>query len=184
MSETAALNKNIKKIVYAAFFLALALVLPFLTGQIPEIGKVLNPMHIPVFLCGFVAGTPWGAAVGVIAPLLRMLLFGMPAMPTSLYMAFELAIYGAASGFLYRLLGKRIYSLYISLVAAMLLGRIGYGLLSFIVAGFEKTEFSFFTYLATNLTTALPGLVVQILLIPSVVILLEHFGLSPNARRL
>ena len=69
---------RLRRLVYSALFLALALLLPFLTGQIPQIGSALNPMHIPVLLCGFVCGWPWGLAVGLIAPLLRHLLFGMP----------------------------------------------------------------------------------------------------------
>ena len=178
------LHKNLKKIVYVAFFLALALILPFLTGQVPEIGKILNPMHIPVLLCGFIVGAPWGAAVGLIAPLLRMVLFGMPQMPTALSMAVELAVYGAASGLFYRLLGKKVSSLYVSLFIAMLFGRLALCLVAFFIAGFEGTDFSFLAYLVGNITTAVPGLVVQVLLVPSAVIILEHFGLSPNASKL
>ena len=76
-------------------YLAIALALPFITGQIPEIGAMLCPMHIPALLCGFLCGWPWGAAVGFIAPLLRGALFGMPVLfPTGTAMAFELAVYG------------------------------------------------------------------------------------------
>ena len=71
------MNKYIKKLIYSAMCLALCLVLPFLTGQIPEIGKALSPMHIPVFLCGFLCGWPWAPAVGALAPILRSLLFGL-----------------------------------------------------------------------------------------------------------
>ena len=92
---------QVRKLTYAALFLAIALVLPFLTGQIPEIGRALSPMHIPVLLCGFTCGWPWGLAVGFIAPLLRGLLFGMPVLfPSGVAMAFELAVYGAVSGYL------------------------------------------------------------------------------------
>ncbi len=180
MSQTS-LNKNLKRTIYSAVFLALALVLPFLTGQVPEIGKILNPMHFPVFLCGFVAGAPWGAAVGFVAPLLRMLLFTMPQMPTALAMAVELAVYGAASGLLYRFLGKKVSSLYVALFIAMVLGRLAYCLVSFLIAGVEGTEFIFLSFLIANLTTAVPGLVLQLLLVPSSVLVLEHFDLSPNA---
>lgn len=118
---------QIRKLTYAALFLALAMVLPFLTGQIPQIGKSLCPMHIPALLCGFLCGWPWGLAVGLIAPLLRSVTFGMPAMfPDAVVMAFELAAYGAVAGILYRLLPKRlgIGRIYIALAAAMLAGRI------------------------------------------------------------
>ena len=90
-----------RKLTYAALFLALAMVLPFITGQIPEIGKMLSPMHIPVLLCGFLCGWPWGLAVGFVAPLLRSVVFGMPAMfPGAVAMAFELAVYGTLSAIL------------------------------------------------------------------------------------
>ena len=72
---------QIRKLTYSALYLAIALVLPFLTGQIPEIGSMLCPMHIPALLCGFVCGWPWGLAVGFVSPLLRSLLFGMPTAP-------------------------------------------------------------------------------------------------------
>ena len=85
------MNKNIQKLTYSALYLAIALVLPFLTGQIPQIGSMLCPMHIPALLCGFVCGWGWGLAVGFIAPLLRSVLFGMPDIfPTAVSMAFEL----------------------------------------------------------------------------------------------
>ena len=102
------MNRNLKKLVYAAVCLALCMVLPLLTGQIPQIGKQLSPMHIPVFLCGFLCGWPWGLAVGAIAPVLRSFLFGMPALyPDAVSMAFELATYGAVSGALYRALPRK-----------------------------------------------------------------------------
>ena len=88
-------NQNTKKLAYAALFLALCLVLPMLTGQIPRIGSMLLPMHIPVLLCGLVCGWQYGAAVGFVAPLLRSVLFGMPPMyPVAIAMAFELLTYG------------------------------------------------------------------------------------------
>ena len=102
------MNKTAKKLVYSALCLALCMVLPFLTGQIPEIGSALSPMHIPVLLCGFICGGPWGMVVGLTAPLLRFALFGMPPLfPTGLAMAFELAAYGLFSGLLYKWLPKR-----------------------------------------------------------------------------
>ena len=87
---------KILKMVLAALFLALAYVLPFLTGQIPEIGSMLCPMHIPVLLCGFICGWQWGGVVGFVAPLFRSLTLGAPLFfPKAVCMAFELAAYGA-----------------------------------------------------------------------------------------
>lgn len=117
------MNTNrILKLVLSAICLALCMVLPFLTGQIPEIGSMLSPMHIPVLLCGFLAGPLRAAAIGLIAPVLRFALFGMPPIfPTGAAMCFELAVYGAASGLLYARLPKRTLSIYAALISAMLL---------------------------------------------------------------
>ena len=94
---------RIKRLVLSALMLALAYVLPFFTGNIPQIGSMLLPMHLPVLLCGFLCGGPWGALVGFIAPLMRSVLTGgfPPMFPTALAMAFELAAYGGIAGFLY-----------------------------------------------------------------------------------
>ena len=101
-------RNNLMKTVFSAVFLALAFVMPFLTGQIPEIGSMLCPMHIPVLLCGFICGWPWGIAVGLLAPLMRPLTLGMPPLfPTALCMAFELAAYGAVAGLMHKYLPRK-----------------------------------------------------------------------------
>ena len=100
-------RKNIRKIALSAMFLALSFVLPFFTGQIPEIGSMLCPMHIPIIICGYLCGAPWGLVIGFIAPLFRSLIMSMPPLfPTALSMAFELAAYGFMSGFLFKKLPK------------------------------------------------------------------------------
>ena len=93
-------RKTLLKMVLSALFLALCLVLPFLTMQVPQIGNMLCPMHLPVLLCGFICGSPWGMAVGFVAPLLRSVWLGMPPIYTAIGMAFEMAAYGAAAGLL------------------------------------------------------------------------------------
>ena len=91
-----------KKLVVSALMLSMALVLPFFTGQIPEIGNMLLPMHLPVLLAGFIVGGPSAMMVGAIAPILRSIIWGMPPMfPKAIGMAFELAAYGFVSGIIY-----------------------------------------------------------------------------------
>ena len=166
--------KKTKLIVLSALFLAMALVLPFLTGQIPEIGSMLCPMHIPVLLCGFFCGWPWGLAVGLITPVLRSLLFGMPPMfPTAICMSFELATYGAVSGALYQKLPRKKGSIYAALLAAMVAGRLVWGAARFLCTGLDASAFGFAAFWAGAVTTALPGIVVQIILIPILVMVLE-----------
>ena len=172
---------QIRRLTYAALFLALAMVLPFVTGQIPEIGSMLCPMHIPALLCGFLCGWPWGLAVGFVAPLLRSVLFGMPAMfPGAVAMAFELAVYGAASGLLYRLLPRKKWSLYTTLIISMIAGRIVWGIVRLILAGLSNNSFTWPLFLAGAFTNAVPGIILQMALIPLLVIVMERAGLSLN----
>ena len=104
---------SLRRLVYSAVCLALCLLLPFLTGQIPQVGKALSPMHIPVLLGGFLCGPWWAALVGLIAPVLRSLLFSSPALfPMATAMSFELAAYGLGAGLLYRLLPHRVAGVY------------------------------------------------------------------------
>ena len=169
-------NRNkILKLVFAAMFLALSYVLPFLTGQIPEIGSMLCPMHIPVLLCGFICGGPWGLIVGFIAPVLRSLIFGMPTLfPKAVCMAFELAAYGAVAGIMHKILPKKKVSIYGSLLIAMIIGRIVWGCAMYICMGINGGAFTFSAFIAGAFTNAVPGIIVQIVLIPVLVMVLEN----------
>ena len=160
-------------------FLAMGLVLPFLTGQIPQIGKMMLPMHIPVFLCGLICGWQYGAAVGFICPLLRSVLFMMPAMyPDAAAMAFELATYGLVSGFLYnRSRWQCVIALYRCLLAAMIAGRIVWGTARMIFMGIAGNFFTWNAFLAGAFINAVPGIVVQLILIPAVMVALHRTGL-------
>lgn len=173
------MNGRSRKLTYAALYLAIALVLPFITGQIPEIGAMLSPMHIPVLLCGFICGPAWGAAVGAAAPMLRSVLFGMPTMyPTAVAMTFELAAYGALSGALYRALPRGTRSVYVSLLGAMIGGRLVWGAARYALAGLSGSEFPMSAFLAGAVTGAIPGIILHIVLIPVLVVALERAGLS------
>ena len=115
-------------IVLAALFLALAFVLPMITGHVPQVGNMLCPMHFPILLCGFVLGGPWGLAVGFVAPMLRSVLFGMPPMfPVAISMAFELATYGFVSGVVYRRVQHTLPMMFATLLSAMVAGRLVWG---------------------------------------------------------
>lgn len=167
---------NIKNLVLAALFLAMAIILPFLTGQIPQIGSMLCPMHIPALLCGFFCGWPWGLAVGLISPILRSLMFGMPPMfPTALCMSLELAAYGAISGLLYSKLPRKKSTIYVSLLVAMVAGRLVWGVARFLCAGLDVSSFGLSAFWAGAVTSAIPGIIVQIVLIPILVMALEKY---------
>ena len=177
------MNKKIKKLIYAALCLALCMVLPLLTGQIPQIGKSLSPMHIPVFLCGFLCGWPWGLVVGAIAPLLRSVIFGMPAMfPDAVCMSFELATYGAVAGILYRVLPRKPWSVYVTLIVGMIAGRLVWGIVKWALLGLSGTQFTIEMFLAGAVINAIPGIILHIVLIPLIVLALNKAGLIENNR--
>lgn len=167
-------NNPILKLTYAALCLALCMVLPFLTGQIPEIGSMLSPMHIPVLLAGYLCGPWWALAVGAIAPLLRFALFSMPPVfPTGFAMCFELAVYGIVSGLLYAKLPKKASNIYVSLIAAMICGRIVWGVVMLALTLGGAAEFSWAAFVAGAFVNAIPGIILHIVLIPVIVIALR-----------
>ena len=165
---------KLKKLVFSAFFLALGLVLPFLTGQIPEIGGMMLPMHLPVIICGFICGWKYALLVGFITPLFRNLLFAMPPLFTAITMAFELAAYGAITGLLYKRLAKSKFRVYGSLILAMIAGRLVWGIASFIVYRLTGTAFTFQVFMAGAVLNAIPGIITQLILIPILITSLER----------
>ena len=166
----------LKKLVLSALFMAIGLILPFFTGQIPAIGKMLLPMHIPVLLCGLICGWQYGLGVGFVLPLLRSLLFSFPAMyPNAVSMAFELAVDGAVVGWLYtRSRWQCGRALYRCLIPAMLAGRLVWGGVMVILMGLSGGVFTWELFLGGALLNALPGIALQLVLIPAVMVLLDR----------
>lgn len=169
------MNKT-KKLVVAALLLTLGLVLPFLTGQIQTIGNKLLPMHIPILICGFVCGWRYGLAVGFLAPILRHLLFGMPTPINAVCMACELATYGAVTGLVSHKLTVGRFRIYISLGTAMILGRLVWGVTSVIFYHFEQTAFTWSMFLGGALLNAIPGILLQLVLVPILMLALGKSG--------
>lgn len=168
--------KTVHKITYSALFMALGLVLPFFTGQLRQIGNMLLPMHFPVFLCSFICGWKYGFLIGLLLPLFRSVLFGMPAMyPMAIGMLFELGTYGFVAGFLYeKRPWKCIKSLYISLITAMILGRIMWGVAQMMLLGLQGKFFTWELFLSGAIVTAIPGILLQLLLIPALMLTLKQ----------
>ena len=173
---------HIKNMVVAALMLALAYILPNFTGNIPQFGSMLLPMHLPVLLCGFLCGGSWGTVVGFIAPLMRSAILGMPPMfPTAISMAFELAAYGFVTGFLYRRLPKNPGGIYASLIGAMVCGRAVWGVVRALMTLAGNNTFSFAAFIAGAFTTAIPGIVLQLVVIPALILALQKAKLVPQA---
>lgn len=173
------MNKKLSKLILSAFFLAVSYVMPFLTGQVPEIGSMLCPLHIPVLLCGFICGWQSGLIVGFVAPLFRSFLLGMPPLfPKAVCMAFELAAYGLVSGLMQKILPRKKPYIYVSLLTAMIVGRIVWGVAMLVCMGAKGGSFTFGAFIAGAFTNALPGIAIQIILIPIIVMLTDGKKIS------
>lgn len=158
-----------KKMILAAMFLAIGQIMPFLTGQIPQIGQMLCPMHLPILLCGFICGWQYGGLVGLICPLLRSMIFGIPVMyPNALAMSIELAAYGFLSGFLWEhSQWQCVIAVYRCQILAMIGGRLVWGIVSSILYGLGGKSFGMQMFIAGAFINAIPGILLQLILIPA-----------------
>ena len=173
-----------KNLTLSAMFLALGLVLPLLTGQIPQIGNMLLPMHLPVFLCGLICGWQYGGVIGFVTPLLRYVIFGMPVLyPTGLAMSLELMTYGIVAGLLYAISKWQcVVALYRCLIIAMLAGRVVWGVTEVILLGLSGDSFTWQAFFAGAFLNAVPGIILQLILIPAIMLALHRTGLVPFKR--
>lgn len=181
---------QIKKICLTAMFIALGWLLPFITGQIQQVGNMLCPMHFPVLIAGFVLGPWYGCIIGMIIPLTRSFIFGMPPLyPIGFAMMFELAMYGLVSGFLFQLLKEKtkwsdLTIIYISLIAAMILGRGVWGVTRAICGLFPSSSFTWKAFISGAFLTAWPGIMIQIILIPILIFTLDKAKLLDQYRNI
>lgn len=184
MNKSNALKNPILQLTLSAMFIAIGLILPFLTGQLQQIGNMLLPMHFPVFLSGLICGWQYGLIVGFVLPLLRYMLFGTPILfPTGIAMAFELATYGLVVGLSYAHSRWRcIRSLYRSMILAMLIGRLVWGIVQIILLGINGSAFTWQMFIAGSFLNAIPGIILLLILVPAIMIGLNRTGLVPFNR--
>lgn len=182
-------NDRVRKLVLAAMFFALGLVLPLVTGQIPQVGQMLLPMHLPVFLCSLICGWQFGLPVGLLLPIVRSLIFGMPPIfPTAVAMSAELAAYGFFAGFFYKLFlnhgWKKFLAVLVSLILAMILGRLVWGGAMWLLLSINGKGFTFEQFLAGAILNALPGIVMQIVLVPTIMTTLDRQPIGEPTNRI
>ncbi|QSX06179.1 ECF transporter S component [Sedimentibacter sp. zth1] len=168
-------NKNsLKDLILTGLFIAIGLTLPIVFHYFGGLGAIFLPMHIPVLLCGFICGWKYGLICGIITPLLSSVLTGMPPIfPIGASMSFELLTYGLLCGLLYKTLHKNIY---VSLISAMLGGRIVSGIANTIFMGVAGKPYGFSIFITSAFIKSLPGIIIQIILIPLLIIALQKTG--------
>jgi thiamine transporter ThiT len=171
------MNDKLKRLILASVFLALGAVLPLFTMQIKEIGDSLLPMHLPVMLCGLFCGAKYGGAIGLILPFFRAVTFGMPPLfPNAVWMALELATYGFVIGFIYTKKQQGIGWLYVSLITAMLAGRVVWGISKAVLLGLKGSAFTFGAFLTGGFADAALGILLQLVLIPAIMAIYHRYG--------
>ena len=107
-------QNNLVNLAFSAMFLAVAFVLPFLTGQIQQIGSMLLPMHLPIIFCSVFCSKSYGFLVGLIAPVMRSAIFNMPPMyPTAIAMSVKLAVMGFLVDFIYKKMKKQNITMFL-----------------------------------------------------------------------
>lgn len=160
-------ESNIKRLVIAGLLLALGVVIPMIFHSTGIMGTVFLPMHIPVLIGGFLLPPYLALFLGMLTPLINSLVTGMPPMfPMAIIMTFELGIYGFVASLLYRKL--KMPSI-ISLILSMIAGRIMAGLVVFILATFFSLQMEPMSFIIAGVTTGIPGIIIQIILIPSLI---------------
>lgn len=171
---------SVKRSMLTAVCIGLCVVLPMAFHSIPNAGSILLPMHIPVLLCGLICGWSFGLLCGFAGPLLSSLLTGMPPMAYLPSMLVELAAYGLVCGLMINLVHtKKLYAdLYISLVVALIAGRIVAGVARALI--FAAGRYSMAAWITSYFVTSWPGLVIQLIFIPAIVVALMKARLIPE----
>ncbi len=174
------MEKNyIKNLVNTAVCAALCVVLPMAFHAVQNAGQIFLPMHIPVLLCGLICGWPYGLVCGCLGPFLSSLLTGMPPAAMLPGMMVECAAYGCVTGAMMKLVRTKcqLCDLYISMITAMAVGRVLAGLAKSLVFSPGTTPFAWVT---TSLVAGIPGIVIQLALIPLVVMTLTKAKILPK----
>ena len=166
----------IKKLTLSALCTALCVVLPIAFHAIPNAGSIMLPMHIPVLLCGLVCGWQPGLLCGILGPILSSAITGMPMAAILPGMVVELAVYGCVSGLMMQFVrtGRLYLDLYISLPVAMLAGRVCSGIAKALIFA---PGTSFAAWATASFVTALPGIVIQLVILPTLIVALTRAGL-------
>ena len=166
--------KQIKNLTLASMFLALGILFPQIFHAIPNAGNMILPMHIPVILCGFICGPLYGLLVGLLTPILSNLIFSMPAIAMLGQMIVELGTYGLMCGILYKVINIKnsLIKNYIVLILSMIIGRLVYGICNALI--FKTGNYNFDMWIKVALIVAIPGILIQLFLIPILVIKIQE----------
>lgn len=176
-----------KKITISAAMLAMGILLPFCFHLIPNGGSVFTPMHLPIIICGFVAGPFYGAIIGLLCPLFSFLFTGMPMIAVLPGMMIELFFYGLVSGLFFRLFHTRysLLDIYLTLIVSMLVGRLFGGLANYLLYIFNRIDgsYSLEKFFSAYFLISWPGILIQVILIPAIVFALTKVGFINESDR-
>lgn len=167
-------SKTIRNITLSGLFIALGVILPMITAEIPAIMKILSPMHIPAYLAGFFVGPLWGAVSAFLMPIVRFIIFGKPILfPTGFFMCIELSVYALACGLLYGKFKNQILNVYLALGSAMILGRIAAGVAKALILSTSANPITMSIFVTEYFVNSAPGILIHLILIPVLVLTLD-----------
>ncbi|MBP3684498.1 MAG: ECF transporter S component [Oscillospiraceae bacterium] len=172
-------RSSIRNMTMAAVCVALCVVLPIAFHSIPDAGSVFLPMHIPVLICGMICGWPYGLLCGLMGPLVSSALTGMPPIAFLPAMMVECGTYGLVSGLMLKYVHTRstYADLYIALVVAMIAGRVVSGIAKALIF---TPGLALSAWVTASFVTALPGIIIQLVFLPSVVCTLMKAKVIPQ----
>ncbi|MCD4711656.1 MAG: ECF transporter S component [Clostridiales bacterium] len=171
------MHKKTHSLILSGVFIALGLVLPIAFHMFGGAGPIFLPMHIPVLIGGFFLSPMLALSVGVLTPMLSGIITGMPPIfPMMPIMMLELGIYGLTISVVKNNVTKNPY---IALLASMILGRVAAGFMVFVLSTFFAAKLpSAIIFITTSVTTGIPGIIIQLIIIPIVVIALNKSNLA------
>lgn len=171
------MHKQTEKIVLSGLFIAMGIVLAPVFHS-AGLGQAISPLHFPVLIAGFIVGWKYALAIGIITPLLSFLMpFGIPDIITAAQISAELAVYGLVIGLIYKFLKPfktRLFNIYLSLIIAMLAGRIVGGAVTALTFGLQGSTYGFQAFLGAYFVGTFPAIILQILIVPAIIEIYEN----------
>lgn len=171
---------SVKKACICSICAALCCVLP-LAFHAVGLGAAFSPLHLPVLLCALLCGPVYGGFCGLAGAVVSCLLTSMPSPFQLIYMIPEVCTYGVIAGWLSGRVhtGRVLPDLWLSLIPAMLLGRVVGGAVQAVLYLSTAREYSLALWAGGYLAGTLPGAALQLAVLPPLALALMRAGLVP-----
>jgi len=163
---------RLRHLVLNAMIMALGLTLPMAFHAV-GLGSKFTPMLLPLLLNGFLSPLGWAVLIGGLTPLVSSLTTGMPPLypPVAVVMSVECMVLAATARFVYCATRGRVWP---AAVAAVVCGRAVSLSLSWLVASYLDLPQRL--SVAASFVQGLPGIALQLSVVPLIVVLIHRRG--------